>query len=168
MFPARFRFVLMVAFLILAAWLLVQKNYFFGLGLLLGFGLLLWGYYRNGSVFLAYWRLRREQFDKAEKLLKEVSRPQWLARVVKTFYYSSLGHIAFQKQEYEEARQQFETARELRPPPGNNRALVLLNLAQLAKIRGDKKQAKAYLAEAKEERMSDELKAAVEAYAKKL
>ncbi|MEL7533625.1 MAG: hypothetical protein AAFN10_20090, partial [Bacteroidota bacterium] len=75
MFSTRFRLALMGIFLALAAWLMLKGQYPYGLGLLMGFGLLVWGYFRNGSVYLAYRRLRQEKYEKAEKLLDEVNRP---------------------------------------------------------------------------------------------
>ncbi|MEL6590410.1 MAG: tetratricopeptide repeat protein [Bacteroidota bacterium] len=168
MLSARFRFALMGAFLILAAWLMIKGLYPYGLGLLMGFGLLVWGYFRNGSVYLAYWRLRRDQYDKADRLLDEVQRPKWLGRVVQGYYYLCRGHIAFHEQRYTEAQMHFRTAYELRPPNGNDRALILLNLAQLSNIQGDKKQARQYLKEAETEKMSPELAQAMADYRKKL
>lgn len=168
MFSARFRLVLMGLFLALAAWLMLKGQYPYGMGLLMGFGLLVWGYFRNGSVYLAYRRLRQDKYEKAEKLLDEVNRPNWLARVVQGYYYLSRGHIAFQEERYTEAQLHFETAHELRPPNGNDRALILLNLAQLANIQGDKKQARHYLKEAEDEKMSPELAQAMADYKKKI
>lgn len=168
MFSARFRLVLMGLFLALAAWLMLKGQYPYGMGLLMGFALLVWGYYRNGSVYLAYRRLRQEKYKKAEKLLNEVAKPNWLGRVVQGYYYLSLGHIAFHEERYTEAQMHFKTAYELRPPNGNDRALILLNLAQLANIQGDKKQARHYLKEAEGERMSPELAQAMADYRKKV
>ncbi|MEM6343011.1 MAG: tetratricopeptide repeat protein [Bacteroidota bacterium] len=168
MFSTRFRLALMGLFLALAAWLMLKGQYPYGLGLLMGVGLLVWGYFRNGSVYLAYRRLRQEKYEKAEKLLDEVNRPNWLSRVVQGYYYLSRGHIAFHEGRYPEAQMHFETAHELRPPNGNDRALILLNLAQLANIQGNKKQARHYLREAEGERMTPELAQAMADYKKKL
>ena len=98
MFPAPFRFGLILAFLVLAGWLMSQQLYPHGMGLLLGVAILVWGYFRNGTVFLANWQLRREKYDRAEKLLNQIPRPRWLGRIVKAFYHSARGHIAFHRQ----------------------------------------------------------------------
>lgn len=168
MFSARFRLVLMGLFLALAAWLMLKGQYPYGMGLLMGFGLLVWGYYRNGSVYLANRRLRQEKYEKATKLLDEVAKPNWLARVVQGYYYLCRGHIAFHEGRHTEAQMHFQTAYELRPPNGNDRALILLNLAQLANILGDKKQARHYIKEAEGERMNPDLAQAMAAYKKKI
>ncbi len=168
MFSAPFRIGLILVFLVLAGWLMSQKLFPHGIGLLMGVAVLVWGYIRNGSVFLANWRLRRQQYEKAEKLLNQVYRPHWLGRIVQAFYYSARGHIAFHRQAYTEAKQHFEKAHEIRPPAGDNRAVVLLNLAQLAQIEGNRKQAKAYVQEAREERISPGLTEALDRFAKSL
>ena len=100
--------------------------YFYATAALLGFI-----HFRFHNVLSAYGALRKGQLEKAERLLRPIRRPAWLARRHRAYYYLTLGMIDLQHKRLPSAGRLLQQAVSLGLPQPREQALALLNLAHI-------------------------------------
>lgn len=64
---------------------------------LLAVGLIVWGYFKNGTVYLAFKQLKKDNHEKAEKLLLKIKYPNLLTKSQKSYYHFIKGFIELHK-----------------------------------------------------------------------
>jgi len=116
--------------------------------LLIGIGFLV-SYLLLGTVQSAAQMLERMKFVEAEERLKLTLFPKLLYVTNRAFYYIMKGSIAANLNRHDEAEIHFETAKNLKLPSDNERALIYLQLANIKANQGKWTAAKSYFHQVK-------------------
>ncbi|MDH3649331.1 MAG: hypothetical protein OEQ53_06585 [Saprospiraceae bacterium] len=119
-----------------------------GLALLVGYVLL-------GTVQSAAQLMEKTDFLGAEKRLNLVLNPKWLYSANRAYYYMIKGGLAMQLKRNDEAETLLMKARDTGLPSENERAMVFLQLSNLAVLKNNMQAAKIYLREAKQQKASE-------------
>ena len=122
--------------------------------LLIGIGLLA-SYIFLGTVTSAAEMIQDSDFAGAEKRLNLTFFPQWLYVTNRAVYYIMRGAIAMNAKDTNKAEELFETANSLKLPSDNEKAMVLLQLANINAMKNKWNQAKKYFREAKKLKVSE-------------
>lgn len=112
---------------------------------LIGVGLIVWGYFKNGTVYLAFQQLKKENYDKAEQLLGKVSKPELLKKSQKSYYHFTKGFIELNKQKTDSAFEELKSALDLGLRTQNDTSIVTLHLASIELERKNLEEAKGFL-----------------------
>jgi len=111
---------------------------------------LLWGYYKRGTVFLALSKLRKNDYVAAEKIIGLTVNPDKLSRSQKGYYYFIKAFVEREKDNYPEAESLFLRALAEGLKTGHDKAMSLLALADMEMIKGNKDMARDYLGQMKD------------------
>lgn len=106
---------------------------------------LIWGYFKQGTIVLAAKAFHQKDYDKAEDLLKQVYKPDWLSKKRRGFYEFIYGGVCLQKREYEEAEKHYELAALYPLRTANDHVAALVHVANINVRNGNYEKAKAYL-----------------------
>ena len=130
------RFALMALFLgggiLLAFW----QGFLYALPFLLVGIALLVGYILLGTVQSAAQLVQEQNFAEAKKRLSLTMKPNWLYKTNRAFYYMMHGTIAMQENNHNEAEMWLEKADGIELPSDNEKAMVQLQLANIAASKG--------------------------------
>lgn len=99
--------------------------------ILIGLGFLA-SYILLGTVQSAAEMIQNQDFDGAEKQLGLTWKPKWLYAANRSYYYILKGTIAMQRKDVEEGERWLRKAQEVDLPSDNEKAMVELQLAQIA------------------------------------
>jgi tetratricopeptide (TPR) repeat protein len=138
------RFALIALFLgfgILAAALPKVLGFWWGFPFLLAGIVLLVGYLLLGTVQSAALFLQTSQLDEAEKRLKLTFFPNLLYVTNRAYYYILRGSLASARQNSEEAEMWLKKAQTMKLPTDNEKAMIELQLANIAATKGKWQQA---------------------------
>jgi tetratricopeptide (TPR) repeat protein len=94
--------------------------------------------------------------------LKEIEDPDRLGRHRRGFYEFIYGNLELYKQNYEEAEKHFQIASRFPLRNQNDKAIVLVHLANINLRKKDKEKAKAYVEKAKTFKISARVKNIIE------
>lgn len=108
--------------------------------------LLIWGYFKEGTIVMAAKAFHNKNYDKAEGLLKQVHNPDWLSKKRRGFYEFIYGGICLQRQDFTEAEKHYEIAALYPLRSINNHVAALVHVANLSIRHDDYEKAKAFLA----------------------
>lgn len=144
------RYVLMTIFVIAALASLYIGQY--QLASISGFlfAFVLWSHFKQSSVLLASKYFKDANYDKAEKILEDVINPDRLARNRRGYYEFMKANIALQREDFETAEFHFQIASRFPLGGKNDKAYVIIHLANLALRKKDGARALAYTEKAKE------------------
>ncbi|MFT4061468.1 MAG: hypothetical protein QM642_03815 [Edaphocola sp.] len=106
--------------------------------------ILLFGYFRSGTVKLALSHLRNEEYAKAETILGQTTQPDRLDKRNQAYYYFVKGFLAREKDNYTEAKACLELSLTDGIRNQNDIAMALLALADMEMVRKDKNAALHY------------------------
>jgi hypothetical protein len=150
MYNAKGRYALMAIFAIAAMVCLFYVQY--QLAAIAGFlfAFVVWSHFKHSSILLASKYFKNGEFERAERLLAEVGNPDRLARNRRGYYEFMRANIALKKEDYDLAEHHFQIASRFPLGGKNDKAFVLIHLANLALRKKDKERCKAYLDKAKE------------------
>lgn len=138
------RFALIALFLGGGIVLAILYSFWYALPLILiGLGLLV-GYFLLGTIQSAALMLQAGDMAGAEKRLNLTLLPKWLYSANRAYYYMLRAGIAQHKQQGQEAERLLQKAKEVKVPTDNERAVIHLQLANIAVQRNNWAQAKAY------------------------
>ncbi len=118
---------------------------------LLAIGILLWGYFKEGTIILAAKDFHDKNYEKAESLLKQVARPNLLARKRRGYYEYMMGGVALQKQDFDAATSHYETAVQYPLRSVNDHVAALVHVANISLRQHHFDKAEAYLGLAKKQ-----------------
>ncbi len=144
------RFALIALFLGGGIVLAILYSFWYALPLILIGLALLVGYLLLGTVQSSALMLQSGDMRGAEKRLKLTLSPGLLYSANRAYYYMLKAGIAQHKQQHQEAEQLLQKAREVKVPTDNERAVIHLQLANIAMQRNNWNQAKAYFKIVKE------------------
>lgn len=116
---------------------------------LLGF-IMLASYIFLGTVQSSAQLVQEGDFETAEFRLGLTKFPQWLYVTNKAFFYIMKGSIAANKNETKEAEEYFNTALGLKLPSDNEKAMVLMQLANIKATKGNWTAARNHFKQAKD------------------
>lgn len=129
---------------------------------LIGVGLIVWGYFKNGTVYMAFQQLRKENYGKAETLLMKTRYPELLKRSQKSYYHFTKGFIELNKQNNDLAYDELKTALDLGLRTQNDTSIVTLKLASLELGRRNLKEAENFISRTKDLNHKPELNIEIE------
>jgi tetratricopeptide (TPR) repeat protein len=148
--------------LFLLSWTVYQQVYEISAVIVLMIGFLIWGYFREGTVVMAAREFHAKNYEEAEILLKEIEDPDRLGRHRRGFYEFIYGNLELHKHNYEEAEKHFQIASRFPLRNQNDKAIVLVHLANINLRKKDKEKAKAYVEKAKTFKISARVKNIIE------
>lgn len=117
--------------------------------------LLLVSYLMLGTVQSTAKLVQIQDFEAAEKRLSLTLTPKLLYVTNRAFYYIMYGSLAMNKKENKEAEDYFNKALSIKLPSDNERAMVLMQLANINGSRNKWNAAKNYFREAKKLKVTE-------------
>lgn len=144
--------------LFLLGWTISQRVYEISAVIGLGIGLLIWGYFREGTVVLAAREFHAKNYDGAEDLLKEIVDPDRLGKHRRGFYEFIYGNVELHRKNYEEAEKHFQIATRFPLRNQNDKAIVLVHLATISLRKKDLERAKVYTEKARTYKITNRVK----------
>lgn len=141
--------------LILGIYLISAFGVWYGIWFIIAALVLLTSYLLLGTVNSAAQSVQAMDFDKAEKQLGMTLSPKLLYVTNRAIYYIMRGSIAMNKKENNEAEALFEKALNLKLPTDNEKAMVLLQLANINAIKNKWNASKRYFSEAKKLKITE-------------
>lgn len=149
MFTPTTRIFLIVLNLIFASFYFFQDKIGLGSGFLVAAALFVYGYFKDGTVYLAFKHLKKQQFDKAEQLLAKIKNPELLAKSQKAYYHFSRGIIAAHSAQWSDCLSELQLATINGLRTENDKSIALLGMAEAAFELNQIPTAKAYVEQAK-------------------
>jgi hypothetical protein len=150
MYNTRSRYALMAIFAMSALVSLYYMQY--QLAAIAGFlfAFILWSHFKHSSVLLASKYFKDADYDRTEKVLREIGNPDRLAKNRRGYYEFMKANIALQRDDFEAAEFHFQIASRFPLGSKNDKAFIMIHLANLALRKKDGERAKAYIEKAKE------------------
>jgi ATP/maltotriose-dependent transcriptional regulator MalT len=145
MFSNRVRIFIAFVFLLSLGLLLYLRIYELAAVAAMMIILLIWDYFKQGTLVVAARYFHHKEFDKAEASLKEISDPKWLSKKRRGYYEYIYGGICVQKQDFEAAEKHYEIAAQYPLQSLNDHVAALVTVANISIRHGDYEKAKAYL-----------------------
>ncbi len=157
MIDTRTRIAIIIVLLIIGGYALFQQSY--ELSALCGLlaALVVRSYYKDGTVVLAARAFKNNDYDKAERLLKQVINPDYLRKKRRGYYEFILGNIALKKQDMEAAETHFQISSRFPLSSENDKGIILMHLANINLRKKDFKRVRAYVERAKELNVSSRI-----------
>jgi tetratricopeptide (TPR) repeat protein len=146
MFTNRARILVIGAFVIMLGVALNMRVYEIAAVIVLFIVMLVWGYFKEGTIILAAKAFHNKNYDKAESLLLQINNPNWLSKKRRGFYEFILGGVYLQKQEFDEAEKHYEIAAQYPLRSANDHVAALVHVANISIRHNNYEKAKAYLA----------------------
>lgn len=112
---------------------------------ILAISVLLWGYFKEGTVVLAAKDFHDKNYGKTESLLRQIAQPKWLARKRRGYYEYMMGGIALQKQDFDTATLHYEVAAQYPLRSVNDHVAALVHVANISLRQHYFDKAEAYL-----------------------
>lgn len=137
-----------IAFILLI-WTVFSQVYEISAIIIVGIALLVWGYFKEGTVVMAARKFHEKNYEEAEELLKEIADPDRLGKHRRGFYEFIYGNIELHRQNYAEAEKHFQIASKFPLRNQNDKAIVMVHLANLNLRKKDPEKAEVYVAKAK-------------------
>lgn len=104
-----------------------------------------YGYFKSGTVYIAHLALKKEDFDKAEKLISKIKNPHLLSKGQKSYFHFTLGAIASNNKDWETSYSEWTKALNIGLRTENDASIALLNLANVELERKNFKKAHAFI-----------------------
>ena len=134
MLYTRIRFLLIILFIVLGLLLHIKMGIASAWYLYLASLLLLFTHFLFGTVGIAFAKLKAGKVKESEKIINQVSKPQWLNKRHRAYYHFTKGMIALQQENLPAGEHNLNLATQLGLRNDNDRALALLNLAHICYV----------------------------------
>lgn len=145
MLTNRARQLVIVLFLLLLVFTIYQQSYEISGIALLAIGVIVWGYFKEGTVVLAAKDFHDKNYEKAESLLIQIAKPNLLSKKRRGYYEYMMGGITLQKQEFEAAESHYEIAAQYPLRSVNDHVAALVHVANISLRQHRFDKAEAYL-----------------------
>jgi len=145
MFTNRARILVIGAFIIMLAIAINLQEYSIAAVIVMFIGLVIWGYFKEGTVILAAKAFHNKDYTKTEALLSQVSNPGWLSKKRRGFYEFIMGGVSLQKQDFDAAEKHYELAAQYPLRSANDHVAALGHVVNISIRQGNYEKAKAYL-----------------------
>lgn len=143
------KIVLIVAFLGLSVWQFIGGHIGNGIMLVLLMGLVILTVFKDERVLWAFFQLRRQKPEKAQKILARIKKPELLVGKQEAYYYYLWGLVESQLNSLTKAEKFFRKALNMGLRMKHDQAMAKLNLAGICMSKRKKREATTLLAEAK-------------------
>ncbi|AYL97310.1 hypothetical protein [Mucilaginibacter celer] len=107
--------------------------------------LLIWDYFRQGTLIIAAKHFHVKDYDKTAASLNQIMKPEWLSKKRRGYYEFIYGGVCLQKQDFEAAERHYEIAAQYPLRSVNDHVAALVSVANISIRRGNYEKAKAYL-----------------------
>jgi hypothetical protein len=107
--------------------------------------LLGWDYLRQGTLVVAARYFHNKDYEKTERTLMEILRPQWLSKNRRGYYEFLMGGVCLQRQDFEDAEKHYEIAAQYPLRSLNDHVAALVHVANISIRQGNFEKANAYL-----------------------
>lgn len=149
MFYPGIRVILIIIHTIGAIGLFLLGQPLWAIIVLFGGILQVYGYFRYGTVWLAFQQLGKQNFQEVDKRLFLIKNPQLLSKSQKGFYYMLKGAVdLYHKKNYQSAEENIKKAIEIGVRTTNNICINYIMLSQLSMIQEMVDHARDYLEKA--------------------
>jgi len=145
MFTNNARIILVGFFLALGLFFSYQQVYELMAASLMFIILVIWGYFKEGTVIMAAKSFHKKDYARAEALLLQISRPNWLSKKRRGFYEFIMGGVALQRQDYSNAEIHYELAAQYPLRTANDHVAALVHVANISIRQGNYDKARAYI-----------------------
>lgn len=149
MFNKNIKLVLFVLVVVTAVWQFTENNIGNGIFLMLFSLIFILLYYKNEFIILAFFKLRKQDFDGAKKWLDKIKTPETALVKKQQGYYNYLNGLMVSQTNLNLAEKYFKKAVEYGLTMDQDMAMTKLNLAGIAMTKNRKIEAEKLLAEAK-------------------
>jgi tetratricopeptide (TPR) repeat protein len=122
--------------------------------------ILVWGYFREGPIILAAKHYHNNDYERAEELLNQIHKPEWLSSKRRGFYEFMLGGICLKRNDFNQAEKHYELAAQFPLRSANDHVAALAHVANIGLRQNNYEKAEAYLklATRQEEKISAKMK----------
>lgn len=151
MFTNRARQLVIAVFILVLLFSIYKQAFEISGVALLAIGVLLWGYFKEGTVIMAAKDFHDKNYNQTEALLRQISRPNLLARKRRGYYEYMMGGIALQKQDFEAAERHYEVAVQYPLRSVNDHVAALVHVANINLRQHHFDKAEVYLSLAKKQ-----------------
>lgn len=141
----RARIFVIMAALALMFWAFYARAFQIGVMVAGLIGYLIWSHYREGTVFLATQAFQNQDFEKAKALLDDIKKPELLRKRRRNYYEFMSGNLALKAEDYAAAERHFQIASRLPFRRPNDKAIILVNLANINLRKKDYERVQAYV-----------------------
>lgn len=145
MYSKNLRFIAILISVFIGIWLILNEYVLIGTLLIIGAILLLYGYFRYASVWLAFRKLSANDFTKAKKLLEATPKPEWLSKSQRGYYYWGMGLINLLESKLDLAEIQLIKALNIGLKTDDDISMVYLGLAEINFKKGAIERAKTFM-----------------------
>lgn len=149
MFNKNIKLVLFVLVVATAVWQFTESNIGNGIFLLLFSLIFILLYFKNELIILAFFKLRKQDFEGAKKWLDKIKNPETALVRKQQGYYNYLNGLMVSQTNLNLAEKFFKKAVELGLSMDTDMAMAKLNLAGIAMTKNRKIEAEKLLSEAK-------------------
>ena len=149
------RLALIVLTLVGGTVLAILFGFWYALPVLLIGIILLVGYVLLGTVQSAALLMQKTDFIGAERRLNMTFKPTWLYSANRAYFYMIKGGIAMQFKRNDEAELLLTKAQDTGLPSDNERAMVFMQLANLAVVKNNYQGAKVLMRQAKQQKVTE-------------
>ena len=132
MFTNRARQLVIAVFILVLLFSIYERTFEISGIALLAIGILLWGYFKEGTVILAAKDFHDKNYEQTETLLRQITRPDLLAKKRRGYYEYMMGGIALQKQDFEAAEKHYEIAAQYPLRSVNDHVAALVHVANIS------------------------------------
>lgn len=122
--------------------------------------ILVWGYFKEGPIILAAKYYHNNDYERAEDLLNQIYKPEWLSKKRRGFYEFMLGGICLKRNDFKQAEKHYELAAQYPLRSANDHVAALAHVANIGLRQKNYEKAEAYLrmATRQEEKISAKMK----------
>lgn len=149
MFNKNIKLAITALLVIIAVWQFTEGNIGNGIFLLLLAGLVVLLYFKNEYIIMAFLKLRKQDFDGAQKWLNKIKNPEGALVRKQHGYYNYLHGLMLSQTNLNGAEKYLKKAVELGLNMDQDLAMAKLNLAGIAMTKNRKIEAEKLLGEAK-------------------
>lgn len=149
------RIALMAAGILGGIILWVAYGFWYGFPFLLAGIILLAGYIFLGTVGSAAKAMQAMDFERSEKLLNLTLNPKWLYATNRAYFYMIKGSVALQQKDMEKGEEYLKMAEEIDVPTDNEKAMLQLQLANIAASKSNWKKANIHYRNIKNLKVTD-------------
>lgn len=130
-------------------------GFWYGFPILLMGVILLIAYILLGTVGSAAKALQTQDFAKADKMLKLTAFPKFLYATNRAYFYMLKGNVALSNKDMEEGERYLKMAEEIEVPTDNEKAMLQIQLANIAASKNRWKQVHNYYRNIKSLKITD-------------
>ena len=150
MFNKILKLIIAVALIAYGIWSIIDGYVGNGIMFILLSSIFIFLYFKNEFIILAFFRLRKQDFEGAKKWLNYIKNPKTALVKKQQGYYNFLHGIMISQTNMNEAEKYFKSAEKLGLSMNHDMAMVKLNLAGIALTKRRKQEAQRLLNEAKD------------------